>query len=171
MWDNIGGKIKILAKIIAWVGIISSVIGFIIFISFALSDDHYMIGTYLGIGFCILVIGSIISWISSWFMYGFGELIEKATEIECNTRIGLTGNTTSEKIIDKLENKYEDGKHLIIAKVVNIYSEPDYKSKCMGQLMKDDIVEIIDRDHINNKIWYKIKNNAIEGWCQEETLK
>ena len=82
MFDNISGKIKKLAEVICWIGIIlSSIIGIIMF-SYAAkfhSDD------YILSGFLYIIFGSLLSWIASFFMYGFGELIEKTTEIANNT--------------------------------------------------------------------------------------
>lgn len=34
----------------------------------------------------ILIVGPLFSWTSSFVMYGFGELIDKSTEIAKNTR-------------------------------------------------------------------------------------
>lgn len=75
MYTNIGAKIKGLAKFIAYVGIAGSVITSFILIG----------GEAIGTGLGVLVGGSLISWIGSWFMYGFGELIEKTTDIAKNT--------------------------------------------------------------------------------------
>ena len=64
MFNNIGGKIKAVASICARVGIIlSCLIGFIFLFFDAL------------IGILIAGIGSLCSWISSFLLYGFGELI------------------------------------------------------------------------------------------------
>ena len=73
MFDNIGAKIKKLAEIITIGGIIVSV----------------LIGTMSGDfrGIVIALLGSLGSWISSFVLYGFGELIEKVTAIEKNTRV------------------------------------------------------------------------------------
>ena len=84
MFDNIGGKIKTLAKVICWISIIASVIlAIIIFVS---AEDAYNEETNIMLGFVFLIGGILSSWLGSFFIYGFGELIEKATEIEKNTR-------------------------------------------------------------------------------------
>jgi membrane-bound ClpP family serine protease len=100
MWDNIGGKIKILAKVIACVGIIASIIGGIVLISTG-TDMRRGGELYVGLGLGSMFIGTLISWISAWFMYGFGELIEKTTAIEKNTR---NGNFTSEVTTNALSS-------------------------------------------------------------------
>ena len=69
MFDNIGEKIKALAKVSCWIGIIIFVIlGFFI----ASIDEEFVI-----LGIIIIVVGALICWISSFTLYGFGEIIEQ----------------------------------------------------------------------------------------------
>ncbi|MCH5212283.1 MAG: hypothetical protein J1G06_04650 [Oscillospiraceae bacterium] len=68
MFDNIGGKIKTLAQVVCWIGIIGSVISGIVMI--ATDDDLAFLGVI------VIVIGSLVSWVSSFTLYGFGHLIE-----------------------------------------------------------------------------------------------
>lgn len=73
MYTNIGGKIKMLAKIVCFLGIIGSLIyGICVFATY-----YWMRGT----GIAIMLGGPLLSWIGSFFTYGFGELIEKTTVI------------------------------------------------------------------------------------------
>jgi hypothetical protein len=82
MFDNIGKKIKILAKVITIIGfVISSVIPTILFIYGIINIDLLIIQT----GAEILFWGCLFSWIGSFTLYGFGELIDKTTEIANNT--------------------------------------------------------------------------------------
>ena len=39
-----------------------------------------------GVGLVVIIVGCLGSWIGSFFTYGFGELIEKTTEIAENTK-------------------------------------------------------------------------------------
>ena len=72
MFDNIHRKIKMLAKVITIIGIIGSCItGFVMWIL----PNGFLIGTL------VMVIGSLFSWISSFVLYGFGEIIELLTDI------------------------------------------------------------------------------------------
>lgn len=83
MFNNIGGKIKGLAKFMCWVGIIICVIlGFLI-ISSSYSGYYYYYSRQgmIVIGVLIMVGGSIISWLSSLLIYGFGELVENTSII------------------------------------------------------------------------------------------
>lgn len=78
MFDNIGGKIKKLAEIICGLGIVASIISGIVVM--AIDEDMILIGLL------IIALGCLLSWIGSFFTYGFGEIIEKLCEIENNTR-------------------------------------------------------------------------------------
>ncbi len=75
MYNNIGEKIKILVKSI-------TIIGFIIFgvggIILALTSS-FIIGTL------VAVLGCLSLWLSSFVLYGFGELIEQVSSIAKNT--------------------------------------------------------------------------------------
>lgn len=98
MFDNIGGKIKILAKVLCWVGIIG----------FVLSAIYVWvtIGRYgVGLGFALFIIGPLVSWISSFLLYGFGELIETNCEIahyvqNYSSRKAFGGKVASDKTGD-----------------------------------------------------------------------
>lgn len=78
MFDKVGSKIKVLAKIFCWVGIIISwILGII-----AMSDGNDRL---VLLGLIFIIIGSLGSWLGSLITYGFGELIEKTTEIAEST--------------------------------------------------------------------------------------
>ena len=78
MYDNIGGKIKGLAKATFIVEAIAAVItGIVLWCK-----------TEEGLCALILFCGPIVAWISSWLLYGFGESIDKLCDIEQNTRGG-----------------------------------------------------------------------------------
>ena len=73
MFCNIGEKIKALAQIITWIGIIVCVVLGIIIIA---NDDELVL-----IGLLVMVLGSLLSWVSSFVLYGFGQLIENSDKI------------------------------------------------------------------------------------------
>jgi len=75
MFDDIGGKIKGLAKLYCWTGIIASVIGGI---GLMVSAED---GTLLIIGVLVVGLGSVASWVSSFVLYGFGELVDSTESI------------------------------------------------------------------------------------------
>lgn len=76
LFDQIGQKTKTLALISFIIGFIGSTIGGIIYMY---DFEEYFLG------FLIWVAGTLISWASSIIVYGFGELIGKATDIAANT--------------------------------------------------------------------------------------
>lgn len=71
MFNNIGGKIKGVAQFITLIGIIVSVIIFLIIVSSG-NDQSFILG------FVILIVGCIGSWLSSLLLYGFGQLVENS---------------------------------------------------------------------------------------------
>lgn len=92
MFNNIGGKIKGLAKFMCWLGIILSVIIGVIMIIAAASSRSYTFDSYgekitlstggsIVAGILVIVFGSLASWIGSFFMYGFGELVENSKKV------------------------------------------------------------------------------------------
>lgn len=73
MFSNIGSKIKTLAQVITWIGIIGSVIlGLVL-----MTTDEELISA----GLMIALLGSLISWVSSFVLYGFGQLIENTDKL------------------------------------------------------------------------------------------
>lgn len=72
MFDNIGGKIKVLAVIIAIFGCVVSIVG-----------GFVLIGEKMGlIGVSVLLVGPLLSWVSNFVLYGLGELIEANNEMK-----------------------------------------------------------------------------------------
>ena len=87
MFDNIGGKIKTLASVITWLGIVGSVIIGIILMATA--------EELIFAGIIIAIVGSISSWIGSFLLYGFGELVENSAIIAQKTDVNLTKSKVS----------------------------------------------------------------------------
>lgn len=77
LFDRIGEKMKTLATVITIIGISGTVLA-----GCALIIDYKAVL----LGIVVIVVGILVSWISSWTLYGFGEIIEKLCEIAENTR-------------------------------------------------------------------------------------
>lgn len=75
MFNNIASKIKGLAIILTWIGIILSVLTGVM-IALALEGEF---GVLIGVG--IIIIGCLMSWIGSFLLYGFGQLIENTDAV------------------------------------------------------------------------------------------
>ena len=94
MFDNIGAKIMKLAKVLCWIGIILSVISGITIIAGGANLSRSAYGSYgtvtsgnaVLVGILTIVFGCLISWIGSFFTYGFGQLIENTDYIRENTK-------------------------------------------------------------------------------------
>lgn len=76
MFDDIAGKIKALAKVTCGLGIAASIMG-----AFALWAQSSPYNSTTSAGVLVLVLGSLASWIGSFFTYGFGQLIENTNTI------------------------------------------------------------------------------------------
>lgn len=79
MYSNIGKKIQKLAMVCAIIGMIASIaIGAALI---QMSDGGYYYGTnetLLTIGIVVIVLGSVLSWVLSFVLYGFGRLVENS---------------------------------------------------------------------------------------------
>ena len=94
MFDNIGDKIKGLAQMVFVVEAIAAVITGIALMA---SDEDLIL-----YGLLVLIAGPIIAWVSSWLLYGFGQLIENSDIIaeEYNRK-----NEKHEKVVQKNNEK------------------------------------------------------------------
>ena len=104
MFDNIGEKIKILAKVIAVLGIIASVV----------LGIYYMTAgrEFFGFGLMIAIVGSLVSWVSSFFAYGFGELIVNSDIIKRNVE---SIDSYNNEIVNKVKESSIEKKKFVNA--------------------------------------------------------
>ena len=108
-YENIGDKIKGLAQMSFVVEAIAAVITGI---ALMFSDEDLIL-----YGLLVVIMGPIIAWVSSWLLYGFGQLIENSDIIveEYNRK-----NEKHEKVVEKnKERKQEQRKKAIKATIVN----------------------------------------------------
>ncbi len=91
-FDRVGKKIKDLVKILFYIQLV--VYG-IIGLSLALMGPFGIL-----IGIVVFGVGALVAWISSWMLYGYGEIIDKVCDIEINTRGTATSSDSEEKISD-----------------------------------------------------------------------
>ena len=98
MYDNIGEKIKGLAKAAF---IVEAIMAAIVGIALLASDEDLILT-----GLLVLLVGPIVAWVSSWLLYGFGELIDRVSEIAKNTRIlpNTPTATNNQEHHDHIEN-------------------------------------------------------------------
>ncbi len=71
MFDNIGRKIRTLAKVLCWMGIVGSVIAAMVMINGYYAEVRIT-------GWIMLFAGPLVSWISSFTLYALGEIAENS---------------------------------------------------------------------------------------------
>lgn len=143
MYDNIGGKIKGLAKVAFIIEVIAAVIIGANFI--AIDDD------LIGIGLLIMILCSFVGWVSSWLLYGFGELIDQTCAIARNTYGGERKSETQSKIdherISKINDLLSQGLlteeeyKQAISKEMN--PEEEYKQKFSEEMNPEQALRIL----------------------------
>ena len=112
MFENVGSKVKSLAKVICWLGIIGSIIGgIVIWVSGGNSSSYYSYsyrsssnGFTFWYGLLTIVLGSFFSWLGSLTTYAIGEAAEyaeinnvKLNEIEEKLKENRSAETKSEQ--------------------------------------------------------------------------
>ena len=103
-YGNIGGKIKTWAK---WIFIVEAISSIITGIALLVDTEEVIY-----ILFCL--VGPVVAFVSSWLLYGFGELIEKTTQNERNTRY----------IYHLLYNKENNEEEPVVKTAPPVYSAP-----------------------------------------------
>lgn len=119
MYDNIGKKIKTLTKVVTIILICCCFIGFIIAGARA-SGEGAVIGILLG------AVASLLIWVSSFFMYAFGELVDKVCDIEVNTRGSGSVCSKNEERVDADGTNSERNKKLRVLLEKGLISEEEY---------------------------------------------
>lgn len=89
MFDNIASTLKTLSTIILVVAILISIVAAIAIVS--ISDGL----PFVAAAICVLIGGILTACVGACSLYGFGELIEKATEIAKNTQPASTDSNTT----------------------------------------------------------------------------
>ncbi len=105
LYTNVGKKIKGFAKVML---IIESLAAFFGGIALMTEDDDLA-----PVGLLIMFVGPVVLWVLSWFVYAFGELVDKASDIERNTHGDITKSraqaATDNVRIEKLESLRAQG--------------------------------------------------------------
>ena len=83
LYANIGKKIKGWAKGTFIVEAVVAVITAVFVLISAVEEGEAE--AFLG-ALAILILGPLVAWVSSWLLYGFGELVDKTSANEENTR-------------------------------------------------------------------------------------
>ena len=104
MYDNIGRKIKVLARTIFVILTVLTVIAGIIYFFIANKSGNEF---FYFIGILYIILGPVCAWASTLTLCGFGEIIDKLTDIEYNTRKENTKSRSD--MIQEIEDSYKNG--------------------------------------------------------------
>ncbi len=88
MYENLSGKLQVLAIITMIVMTIGGIVGGIVI--FAEADGEFII-----VGILTIIAGFFMGWISSWPLYALGEIHEKIVSTEAN--VSMLGKSPEEK--------------------------------------------------------------------------
>ena len=158
-FDNIGGKIKNLAKWSCWITIlllwIFAAIGAIIMIADDTPEQIFYI-------IVIALVGPFVVWIGSWVMYAFGEFVERTCDNEDNTRLILEKLTE-----DNYDNNYTTAEEVDEDNIAEDYIEDDepqeYVPSCTEEEHKRKIARIANlrkKGLISEELYQKAINNS-----------
>ena len=87
MFTHIGRKIKTLAKVLCWIGIVLFILAGLAMIAYGLIKGEVRMIVLMSLaGIATGGVGALLSWVCSFLLYGFGQLVDKTEAIECNTR-------------------------------------------------------------------------------------
>ena len=141
MFNNIGRKIRVLAMVLCWIGIIAFVITGIAMLVNAgnlekeleaerayrnsyssyssyrtttTSATESSITAIRTAAWCILILGPLFSWIGSFLLYGFGELVEKTAHIDATVssldrHSSVPGAAPTQSPLQALDNAFRAG--------------------------------------------------------------
>lgn len=78
MFSDIGAKIKLWAKVICWASMGLFILIGLVSISEGMAKSNT---SSILAGFLAMFLGSGLSWVGSFFIYGFGQLIENTDKL------------------------------------------------------------------------------------------
>ena len=108
MFNNIGKKLKGLASFLCWFGIISSAITALIL----WGQNSYYYRT-VGLGFAVLIVGSLASWIGSWTLYALGQIADDVRELKLSNDNTTVRPKYKQAVALLKQNKYEEAKEIL----------------------------------------------------------
>ena len=79
MYENVGRKIQIIGQVCGWLLLIAGIVLWIFMCFISGYSDDIIIGW-------ISLAGGVVGFISSWFIYAFGQLVDDVHNIRQHTK-------------------------------------------------------------------------------------
>ncbi len=111
MFNNISAKIKLLAQISCWVGIVAS----FLYGVYIMRTTRELIVVGFIVGILVMVIGAFASWAGSFMTYGIGQLIENTDTLIKLKKIQL-GEAPEETVTRPVKDDKEEKKDYFCSK-------------------------------------------------------
>ena len=161
MFNNIGGKIKSLAKAECWIGIICS-------LTVAIVLWNSGVGMGPEIGLIVLIIGGLLSWIGCWLLYAVGEITEDIHAMRLQTEATVS-RPKYVAAMEQMKQKNFDKAAKQFAEIAGYEDAAEMVSECRYQkaqaLMQqgkypeaikefENIDEYKDAETLTKQCWY-----------------
>ncbi len=155
MYKNIGGKVKGLAIFIFIALSLLSVIAGVIILNYADTNEALTI-----LGLLYILGGPIFAWASSLTTYGFGVLLDKALDIEYNTREKGTIAVSDRKVVANsfLERGIiTEEEYIKVISSMTTNLDEDYYEHTLKNLS-----ESFDKGIISEDVYYEHRKSIID---------
>ena len=113
MYKGIGGKIKTLAGVITCIGILLSIV----------SGVTLMVLDYALVGVLVMLVGFLFSWISTFILYGFGQMVENSDKLVAIEKMKLDSR------LDELESKADKADELAKWNKAGFLTDEEFERK------------------------------------------
>lgn len=136
MFDDIGKKIKSLAKAAFVIDAIGTVVGGFVLLITGEGDTGLL-------GLSLMPVGIFVSWASALILYGFGELVDKACDIERNTHKEEEKHNTHSSIPNNADNSSTVDSLFVICPSCNTKNQKDRTTcwRCESELHQEITLE------------------------------
>lgn len=113
MYKGIGGKIKTLAGVITCIGILLSIV----------SGVTLMVLDYVVAGIFVMLAGFLFSWVSTFILYGFGQMVENSDKLVAIEKMKLDSR------LDELESKADKADELAKWNKAGFLTDEEFERK------------------------------------------
>lgn len=165
MFDDIGVKIQTVAKTVAWLNIALSFVAGLVVLFLAFLDLEYFFVRVL-MAIIVVIVGCLISWLSSIALYAFGQLVE---DIHAMRNAGAKAST-QHKIAICSQQPNDTPTDNIKSNLENVVTHKWRCDNCGNMRTQTPCEYCQTKDNLENTNTVKQKNpNALPcPWCGED---